>query len=221
MQIIDLTYPLHEGMTSFNAPWHPPFEMHQLARIGHEGRETRKIVFGSHTGTHLDAPLHFVPGGGTVDALDLNVLVGPVSILDFSHLPENTAVTPEMIPAHKVSTRMIFRFGWSRYWGTKKFYTDYPFFPAATAHFLVERGVKLVGMDSPSPDDARITCTYAELGSDKDSPAHKVFLPARVILVEYLTNLDQVTDPDGWTLAALPLKLKGCDGAPSRVILFR
>lgn len=66
-RIVGLTFPIHEGMTTFPAHWHPFVEVSVMGRHGIENRETRKVVMGTHTGTHCDAPCHFVPGGKTVD----------------------------------------------------------------------------------------------------------------------------------------------------------
>lgn len=77
---VDLTFPIHEGMTTFPRHWHPLVEIIQMGRIGIEDRETPKIVMGTHTGTHCDAPSHFLPGRATVDDFSLDALIGPAAI---------------------------------------------------------------------------------------------------------------------------------------------
>ncbi|MDP6560837.1 MAG: cyclase family protein, partial [Candidatus Binatia bacterium] len=76
-EIIDLTFPIHEGMQTFPVHWHPVVEITQLGRLDVEARETRKMVLGTHTGTHMDAPRHFIEGGKTIDEVTLDILVGP------------------------------------------------------------------------------------------------------------------------------------------------
>jgi len=220
-KIIDLTYDLEEGMTSFNAPWHPHFEITQLGRHGFEGRETRKITLGTHTGTHMDAPLHFVKGGKSLEKIPLDKLIGKVTIVDFSYLKEDESVTKEMLSSVNITERMLFNFGWGKYWGDKKFYSGYPFFTKDAAEYLVSKGVKLVGMDIPSPDDSRIDLSGNVLGSDRDSPIHKIFLSNEVILVEYIANLDKVKGNDNWKIIVMPLKIKGADGSPVRVCIYK
>ncbi|MBN2052830.1 cyclase family protein [Candidatus Woesearchaeota archaeon] len=220
-QIIDLTYGMEEGMTSYYPAWHTVFEMTQLGRHGIEGRETRRIVCGTHTGTHIDAPLHLVKNGGTIDQLPLDKLMGEVTIVDFSHLKECTEITKEMLAKVKVTKRMIFKFSWTKYWCTQKFYSAVPFFSKEAAQYLVDNGMELIALDTPSPDDGRTKLPYEELGSEKDSPIHKLFLRNKVILIEYLTNLEKVKDYEGWSIAALPLKIIGADGAPTRVCIFK
>jgi len=219
-QIIDITYPIYEGMPTFGAPWHPLVSITQMGRHGFEGRETRKITLGTHTGTQIDAPLHFVSGGKSIDKIPLGTFFGEVSIIDFSHLSENEMVTVEHLKKRPLKKRIIFKFGRHKYWDTKFYYKNYPYFSKEAAEFLTDQKVKLIGMDTPSPDDSRIILTGDVIGSANDSPIHKIFLRNNIILIEYL-NLKLVKDFVGWNLAALPLKIKGADGSPARVCLFK
>lgn len=216
-EIIDLTYNIEEGMLTFNAPWHPHVSIKQLGRIGLEGRETREITFGTHTGTHMDAPLHFIKNGGSIEKIELSNLIGDVSIVDFSTVTYENPVTKEMLEQIKISERMIFKFGWGIHWGDSQFYADWPYFTKEAARYLVDNGMKVMGLDTPSPDDCK-----NKLGTDEDSPIHKILLGQNIVLVEYLANLDLVdasfTD---WNLIALPMNLKGADGAPARVCIYR
>jgi len=221
MEIIDITYLIEEGMTTFGAPWHPPVEVNIIGRHGHEGRATRKLSFGSHTGTHMDAPLHFIKDGVSIDQMPLNSMIGPVTIYDLSHLPEDSEVTIDMLGDVDPTERILFKYGWGKNWGTKKFYYGYPYLSTELAHHLVQKGVKLIAMDSPSPDDSAISLTNETRGSEMDSPIHKILLGQGVILVEYLANLESIPDVEGWNIAVLPIKVKGSDGAPARACLFR
>jgi arylformamidase len=214
MKIIDLTYNLEKNMITYNAPWHPQFSIEQLAKIEKEGRETRKITFGTHTGTHIDAPRHFIENGDTVESIPLEKLVGPVQIVDFSNLKEEEPVTLEMIKSILISKKIIFKFGWGNRWGDMKFYDKYPFFTKEAAEYLVSKGVELVGHDTPSPD-----ASYVE--SDEDSPVHKIFLKNKVVLVEYIANMDTIDEYEGWNIVVSPLRFKGADGSPARVFIYK
>jgi len=218
-KIIDLTYQMQEGMITF-AYWHPPFLIKKVGRQEVEGRETKWISFGSHTGTHTDAPLHFIKNGKTIPDIPLTKLVGKVAIADFTKLKENEFVTKDMLKRIKITKKMIFKFGWGEYWNKKKFYRGYPFFSKEAAEYLVDKKIELLAMDSPSPDDSRIKLSKGVIGTDLDSPIHKVFLKAGVVLVEYLANLDKVKDYDGWVIVAAPLKIRSADGSPARVFIF-
>ncbi len=216
MRIIDLSYPIHEGMTTFPVHWHPVVEITQLGRFGIENRETRKITLGTHCGTHIDAPRHFIPGGPTVEQIPLDWLVGPARVLDFTPVTqpkqEFGVADFERLLGNDRPERLILRFDWSDHWGTMKYYTDQPYITEEAGHWLVERGVRVLAMDTPqvdSPDNGRT--------GPKDSPLHKIMLAAGVVFVEYCTNLRQLTLSEV-ELVVLPLNILGSDGAPARVI---
>jgi arylformamidase len=215
MKIVDLSLPIEEGMMTFPTHWHPVVEVTILGRHGIEGRETRRVVLGTHTGTHADAPRHFIPNGGAVDEIPLDVLIGPATVADFTGCKALQAIDVADLKQElgdKVPPRLILRTGWSEHFGNLKFYNEYPFFSENAARWLVENGVRLIAMDTPSPDNPAHS-----RGTPKDSPNHKVLLGAGVVLVEYLTNLKFLTASEV-ELIVMPLKLKGCDGSPVRCV---
>lgn len=213
-RIVDLTFPIHEGMTTFPVHWHPVVELTVLGRHGIEDRETRKLTIGTHTGTHLDAPRHFMKNGKTVDELSLDVLIGPATLLDFTQIDsqaiDETALSQKL--NGKRMERLVFRFGWDKKWGHLDYYRDHPYLTESAAQWLVDNGVKLVAMDTPMPDNP-----VNGRGTANDSPNHKIFLKNDVIIVEYLCNLDQI-DVDEFELVVLPLKIQEGDGSPVRCV---
>jgi arylformamidase len=215
MRIIDLSLSIEEGMMTFPTPWHPVVEVTILGRHGIEGRETRKLVLGTHIGTHADAPRHFIPNGRTIDEIPLDLLMGPAVVADFAlcgPLQEIDISDLKQRLGNQVPARLILRTGWSEYFGNMKFYNEYPFLSQAAAQWLVDEGVRLLAMDTPSPDNPAHSC-----GTAQDSPNHKVLLSAGVLLVEYLANLKELTSSEV-ELIVMPLKLKGCDGSPARCV---
>lgn len=96
-----------------------------------------------------------------------------------------------------------------------KFYDKYPFFTKEAAEYMVSQGVELVGHDTPSPDASYIT------SGEEDSPVHKIFLKNNVILVEYIANMETIPDYDNWKIVVSPLRLKGADGSPARVFIYK
>jgi arylformamidase len=215
MKIIDLSLPIEEGMMTFPTHWHPVVEITILGRHGIEGRETRKIVLGTHIGTHADAPRHFIPNGRTIDEVPLDVLIGPATVVDFTGCQALQSIDVAQLKeklGDKIPARLILRTGWSEYFGNMKFYNEYPFLSENAAQWLVENGVRLVAMDTPSPDNPAHS-----RGTSKDSPNHKILLGAGMVLVEYLTNLKSLTASEV-ELIVMPLKLKGCDGSPARCV---
>lgn len=214
-RIVDLSYLLHDGMTTYPVHWSPPFEITQLGRHGIEGRESRKFTMGTHTGTHVDAPRHFIPNGATIDQILVDVFVGSATIVDFTHarpLQEMQVADFENALGTRRVERLIMRFDWSDNWGAFKFYSEQPYISGGAARWLVDRGVKLLGMDTPQADSPK-----NGRGSERDSPVHKILLGAGIIKLEYMTNLRELCATD-FELIALPLKIREADGAPVRCI---
>mgnify|MGYP001167410200 CR=1 FL=1 len=214
-RIIDLTYAIHEGMTTFPVHWHPFVEITQLGRHGIENRETRKVILGTHTGTHMDAPLHFIREGHTIDQVPLELMVGPARLVDFSHAKskqEFGVVDFKRALGRERPERLVLRFDWSRHWGALKYYNEQPFISEDAGQWLIDRGVRLLGMDTPqvdSPDNGRT--------GPKDSPLHKIMLGQGCWFVEYMTNLKKIKNPI-FEFIVLPLKILGADGAPCRCL---
>jgi arylformamidase len=202
-------------MTTYPTPWHPVVEITQLGRHGIENRESRKLVIGTHTGTHMDAPLHFIPGGGTIDQVPIDLLAGSARLVDFSHARAKQEMQIDDFRhalGRQRPKRLVMRFDWSRHWGTMKFYQQQPFISEEAAQWLIKRGVRLLAMDTAqadNPDNGR--------NAPKDSPVHKIMLSQGCYFVEYLTNLHRLRKPH-FDLIALPLNILGADGAPARCI---
>jgi kynurenine formamidase len=186
-----------------------------LGRHGIEGRETRKLVLGTHTGTHMDAPLHFIENGASIDQAALDLFVGRASVLDFTPckpLQKIDIADLERRMPNGVPPRIILQTDWSEHFGRLKYYNEYPFLSESAAKWLVEKGVRLIAMDTPSPDNPAHS-----RNSGKDSPNHQVILGAGVHLVEYVCNLKALTQREV-ELIVMPLKLQGCDGSPVRCV---
>jgi kynurenine formamidase len=214
-RIVDLSYQLHDGMTTYPVHWSPPFEISQLGRHGIEGRETRKFMMGTHTGTHVDAPRHFIPNGKTIDQLSVQIFVGPATIVDFTYarpLQEMQVADFEKALGMRRVERLIMRFDWSDHWGGLNFYTQQPYISEGAGQWLADRGVKLLGMDTPQADSPK-----NGRGSERDSPVHKILLGSGVIKLEYMTNLRELRAVE-FELIALPLKIRESDGAPVRCV---
>ena len=165
--------------------------------------------FGSHTGTHLDAPKHFIAGGGSVDELDLESLVGPVEVVAI----QGNSVTAAELEAADLPgdmKRVIFKTqNTSRGLLDKPtFQRDYVGVAPDAARWLVDKGVKMVGID------------YLSIGpyGGVNVETHRTLLGAGVVAVEGLLLTD--IEPGRYFLAALPPKMGGVEGSPCRVILI-
>ena len=177
-----MTFPTH---------WHPVVEITILGRHGIEGRETRSWSWERTLALTPTRPGTSSLAESTIDEVPLDVLIGPATIADFTGcrpLQEiDVAGSGEEI-GRRVPRRLILRTGWSEYFGQMKFYKEYPFLSEKAAQWLVEKGVRLIAMDTPSPDNPAHSRETA-----KDSPNHKVLLGAGVVLVEYVANLKALT----------------------------
>ena len=168
-----------------------------------------KLSLGVHTGTHVDAPVHFVNGAAGVDTLALEVLVGPALLIE---LPNVTAVTaPDLesagIPAG--TQRLLIKTHNSQWWGSSDFHQEYVGISEGAARHLVASGIKVLGVDYLSVEQFKTP----------GAPAHHALLGAGVIVIEGL-DLREV-EPGIYELICLPLRVVGGDGAPARVILRR
>jgi len=204
-------------MVTFASPNHPRVRVEQLARIEETGRETRRIEIGSHTGTHYDAPRHFVARGATIDEYDMDTFVGPAVVADLTPVAPLEEISLDRLraalggaPRHP---RVLLRFDWDTRYVDGDFYAQSPYLARGAAAWLLESGIRLLGMDTPSPDDPRLG-----FGSDDDSPNHHTLLGGSVVLLEYLANLRAL--PPVVFLVAAPLQIAGSDGAPVRALAF-
>lgn len=216
-KIIDITLVIEEGMTTYPALWHPYVEITQLGRFGVEQRESRKVVLGTHTGTHIDAPRHFIQGGETVENISLDILVGPCLVIDYSGLEKYHEISVEEIKEKlngRTPRRILLRFDWSDYLRTTEYYVSHPFLSEEAAQYLADIGVQLIGMDSPMPDNPK-----NGKGTANDSPVHKILLGNGIVILEYLTNLGAISKEE-IELVVAPLKIKDGDGAPARCFVI-
>jgi len=214
--IVDLTLRIHEGMPTFPGYWHPFVEIAVLGRHGIEGRSTRKLVLGTHTGTHIDAPLHFLADGDGVDSLSLAKLVGPAVVADVRPKAARDPITVDDLTPYEAEIeqtgRVLIYTGWleSKY-EQPDYFSGRPYMTREACEWLIGRSIKLVGFDMPDFDDPN----ESTLG--KPAPYHVLFLSHGVAIVEGLCNLGQLSQRVV-ELIALPLKVGGGDGAPARVI---
>ena len=167
-----------------------------------------EITMSCHTGTHVDAPDHFLNNGITVDDLTLDLLVGRAYVL---HLPDVSMITASVLMRADIpprTRRLLFKTRNSTLWatGNQEFQTDFVALSVDAAELLVDRNVKLVGID------------YLSIAPYKSGTAvHTILLSAGVVVVEGL-DLSQVSQ-GRYNLHCLPLKLGGADGAPTRAVL--
>jgi arylformamidase len=202
---IDVTVPIRSGMVHW--PGDPEVRVIRVADIERGDQATvSRLDIGAHTGTHVDAPLHFLRGGSAVHELPWSGLIGPARVV---HLPEARIIDGAAVDALAVAAgeRIVFRTRNSdRCWKTDHFVPDYTYVSLDGARRLVDRGVRAVAVD------------YLSVGGGDDGVAtHQALLGAGVCVIEGL-DLSAVT-PGPHDLICLPLRIHGADGAPARVLL--
>jgi len=207
MKIYDITVPISAQMPIYAGD--PPADVESAKRLAAgESANISHLSFGAHSGTHVDAPNHFIDGTRRVDKLDLAKLIGACRVIG---VPDSiTTIEPEHIGELDGARRVIFKTKNSAYWNDSEFHSDFAHLSPATAKALVERGVELVGIDYLS----------IERFHSGDHAVHKALLSKEIIILEGL-DLREV-QPGDYELICLPLKYVGGegDGAPARTILI-
>jgi arylformamidase len=192
-------------------PGDPPVEVDPAKRVSNgDGSNVSELRLGTHTGTHVDPPFHFIDGGATAEALDLTVLVGPALVADLRNAGDS--ITPDELEKLAIpdgTERILFRTPNSELWSKTpvRFPDSYTAMTPEGARWCAGRGIRLVGTDFLS----------IERKGAPGHPTHVALLEAGVIIVEGL-DLSRV-DPGAYELVVLPLKILGGDGAPARAIL--
>lgn len=213
-KIIDLTMKINESMLLYNAYWHTKVKITQLGKFGKENRETRKLIIGTHSGTHIDAPRHFIKNGNTIDKIPLNKICGKANLLDFSKFPEKTEISLDELKKKlgktKLNKKVVIRYDWDKRSTKKNYFTHHPFLSPEACKWLVSKKIDLIALDAPQPDNPINT-----KGSIKDAENHKIFLGNGVLIAEYLINLSKIKNKV-FELFICPLKINNGDGSPAR-----
>jgi len=207
MKLIDVSVPIDATLPTY--PSNTPFRLEPIRRRARGDRSNLSTLhMSAHTGTHVDAPVHVVDGGAGVEALPLEILCGRARVIE---LTSRKAIAAEDLERLDLSEdiRLLIKTQNSRWWGDPTFHSDYVGIGESAAKLLVDRGVKLVGVDYLSIEP------YGTEGA----PTHHLLLGAGTIVIEGL-NLRDV-DPGVYDMYCLPLAIVGSDGAPARVILRR
>ncbi len=203
---IDVSVPIRDGMVTW--PDNPPVELTRTSDQRHGDEATvSKISMGAHTGTHVDAPVHFFQGGASIDAAPLEALMGPARVV---HVPDRDRISAETLASldPRPGERLLLS-TWNsdHVWGRDDFVEDFVSLSLEAAQLLAERRVRTVGID------------YLSVGGYRDDGAaiHRALLEAGIWIIEGL-DLRSV-DRGPHELLCLPLRLQGADGAPARVLL--
>jgi len=203
---IDISVPIRNAMAHW--PSDPPVSIKRAKDIEQGDTANLSVIsMGAHSGTHVDAPIHFIEDGKGVDNIPLDIVVGRARVIEIRD-PE--LIKPEELAGHRIrrGERILFKTrNSSHVWQKDEFVEDFVFISDAAADFLVDSGIRLIGID------------YLSVGSFKHggSYVHKTLLGGGIWIIEGL-NLSNVT-PGKYDFICLPLRIFAGDGAPARAIL--
>jgi len=204
--MIDISVPLFSGMP--NWPGDPPVRISRMRdQASGDNATVSRLEIGAHTGTHMDAPLHFIQGAPGIDSLPLDAVIGPCRVIE---LTDEQRIEKESLVRHtpEPGERILLKTRNSRRrWWEDPFDADFVYIAAAAARYLADCGIACIGVDYLSVGG------YYRDGVE----THRALLEAHIWVIE---GLDLTTvEPGTYFLTCLPLKIQGGDGAPARAVL--
>ena len=210
MKILDISVSLRAGTPVWPGDPQIILERYRYISAGNASNDS-KIACSVHSGTHVDAPAHFIENGTTVEQLPLPALIGAATVVEILN---SNIITPEILEAQALSaetTRLLFKTKNSALWDNPEhqFNPDFVALSPAAAGWIVSRGIQLVGIDYLS----------IQMFNDTDPRTHRILLAAGIVVVEGL-DLRNVR-PGNYQFICLPIKLAGSEGAPARAVLIQ
>jgi len=213
MKIVDLTLTVSDKIPTFPGSPQPSFIPWE--NVKEDGYNLELLFLSTHTGTHMDAPYHFLEKGAKIHEISLKKLVSE-AILIKSKKKGGESITKTDIQKFEKKhgkiasfSSVIFYTGWQRNLQKKYYFTKNPGLSVSAAKYLASKKINLVGIDSPSID----------LGTDSKFSVHQIFAKKGMLIVENLANLEKIKSSK-FHLVVLPLKLKNATGSPVRAIAF-
>lgn len=207
-RIFDVSVPVVNGGVVYPGNPEIRIEPHSELSRGASSNLSR-VAFGSHTGTHVDAPRHFFDAGSTVDRLPLNALIGPAHVVRMAD--DVMSVTADHLHRQRLTNveRLLIRTRNSAYVAGREFHPDFTFIAPDAAELIAALGIKLVGVDYYS----------VEQFHSGHHRTHRTLLERGIVIVEGL-DLSAI-EPGEYAFCCLPLRLEGLDGAPARAVLMK
>jgi arylformamidase len=208
---VDLTHELHNGMPVYPGDPSPSFVSY--ATLEKDGVNLTKLTLGSHTGTHIDAPRHFIPDGIGVDQILPSKLVGEAYVTDMSSKPIGSGITAQDLRENlegKVAEDdiIVCYTGCSEHWGDESVRRNYTYLTGDAAEYLVSKKVRAVGIDFLSVEKFKAS----------EPVAHKTLLGKGIFIIESLSSATKQFVGKRVLVICMPIKLQEGDGAPSRII---
>jgi arylformamidase len=208
---VDLTHELHNGMPIY--PGDPAPSFVSYATLEKDGVNLTKLTLGSHTGTHIDAPRHFIQNGIGIDQISPNKLLGEAFVTDMSGKAIGSGITAQDLRKNlegKIAEDdfVIVYTGCSEHWGEESVRTNYTYLTGDAAEYLVSKKVRAVGIDFLSVEKFHASAPVA----------HKTLLGNGIFIMESLSQATRQFVLKRILLICMPIKLQNGDGAPSRIV---
>ncbi|HVA23368.1 MAG TPA: cyclase family protein [Chloroflexota bacterium] len=211
MTLVDLSWPIYPGMSKI--PMAPDVTMRPFMEIAKgDSSNMTVITMASHIGTHMDAPCHFIPGAKSIDQMPLETFTGPVVTVAVNRGATEEIPLEDVAGAGIQAGDIVFlHTGWAARFGTPA-YDHHPYLSVDLANFLVEKRVKMLGVDCVNVD-----MPIADRPAGYTRPIHNTLLGNDILIVENLTNLGAIAGKRA-RVFAFPIKYKDGDGAQTRVV---
>lgn len=206
MRILDLTMQLSPHIKVFPGSPQPSFI--PWSKYEAHGYDSEVMFMSTHTGTHMDAPSHFVPGQPSIDMINANRLVSRALLVNVPKR-KNQLIEVKDIQGKGIreNDTVVLSTGWEKHQRADNYMTENPGLSADAARYLVEKKISAVAIDGPSID----------AGSDASFSAHRILLRKNILVVENLCNLCEI-GKKRFTLIIAPLRLQGATGSPVRAL---
>ncbi len=208
MRYHDLTRMIEPAMPVYPDTDPPRFRVG--ASIEEQGFLEHEIVMFTHTGTHMDAPAHLIAGGKTLDEYPVDAFVGPACVVDARGVDGGTIGVEALGPYRariEAADFVLFDTGWHSLWDSPGYFDGFPTLTPEAAQWLVDLGIKGVGVDAISVDPVGVS----------EMRVHNVLLGAEVLIIENLGSLDALIGED-FAFSCYPLRFRHADGSPVRAV---
>jgi kynurenine formamidase len=199
--LIDLSQPLTDLMQVY--PGDEPPHLEKFNDLEMDGFNNHRLLVGMHVGTHVDGPMHMTTKGQFLDEIPINQFAGHGVLLNAIG---ETVVRRKLEYESSIADQNIVMIytGWSRFWGREEYYREYPIVSTGLAQLFIEKNVKMICLDSPSPDR-------------EPYQVHKLLFENNILIAENLTHVEKLLTARKFEVFALPLRIHA-DSAPARIV---
>lgn len=212
MTVVDLSHQL--STETFHSKRFGPPDVRQVSTVADDGCSATVASFTVHCGTHVDAPSHLLEDGDPIDRVPLDRFHGPARVVQVSRKARDLVTDTDLeaaLPDLEPDTIVCLATGWDEYFTEHETYRQYPYLDEAAGRWLVSQRVKMLALDTPSPD-----MPEGPRPPGFDWPVHRILLGAGVLIAEQLRGLTTLAG-QRCRVYALPVIMRGADGAPARI----